>query len=190
MRRRIDPALVAACVLLCGGWVCQSNADNRCPGALTCDVDVANVCCPFDSPVWCEHCVASGSGCTTEVRTCTDQARVLECSFEAKILSIQCVPSQLTPESWTVTASGTLTGCGEEVAFITVAGKHVDVSCGSWSDGVYTGCIPPEDGTSTTNWSISQTIQRTRTDTGPVEVDVVRGHADVLLASMTAACTP
>ena len=47
---RIDRTIVAiAIAIVAGGWVCQHSGDNPCPGALTCEIDVANVCCPFGS---------------------------------------------------------------------------------------------------------------------------------------------
>ena len=42
----VDP-LHSQRALIAGGWVCEGKSENPCPGALTCDVDVADVCCPF-----------------------------------------------------------------------------------------------------------------------------------------------
>jgi hypothetical protein len=194
LRRFISIPSIVACAVMCGGWVCQSNADNRCPGSLTCDVDVANVCCPFDSPVWCDGCTSDASGCSSDPRTCSDLARVLECSFSAKITQAQCVGPINEPDgtnTWTVEASGSLTGCGEEVAFLLVGNEFVDASCGAWSSGVYGGCIPPEDETSTTTWSLSQTIRRAEGTPTPTEVAVVRGHgAKPVLVRADLSCAP
>lgn len=180
--RHLPSLLVIACVLATGGWVCQSNADNRCPGALTCDIDVANVCCPFGSSVWCGACAPDASGCTGETRTCSDLARVLECSFSAKIETSSCASRASQPdgrELWTIEATGTVTGCGEEVAFFGVDGVRTDVDCGPWSAGTFGGCIPPEDDTSTMSWTFMGTADRQAGDTTPVEIVVMRGHGTV-----------
>src|SRR5688500_10217378 len=136
MMRRF-PNLVA-CALLCGGWVCQSNADNRCPGALTCDIDVANVCCPFSATARCEACAPDRASCTGEVRPVPDLARVLECSFSAKIDTARCLGRASQPggnQVWSIETSGQLTGCGEEVGFIMLGDANTTApTCGSWSN--------------------------------------------------------
>lgn len=191
-RPSVLPAVVA--VLLCGGWVCQSNADNRCPGALTCDFDVPNVCCPFGSAVWCGSCAPNADVCSGEVRACTDLARVLECSFSAKITTARCIGRATGAdgvELWSIEASGQLTGCGEEVAFIAVDGERDDHSCGSWSRGVFGGCVPPDDDISTTHWSLARTFERRALDTEPLVIEVLRGHgAKPVLARAEITCVP
>lgn len=193
MRPLTNPTVLVACILACGGWVCQSNADNRCPGAVTCDVDVANACCPFGSTAWCDSCVTDAKDCTSEVRTCTDLARVLDCSFEAKITTTQCLSRASISggtETWTIKASGSMTGCGEEVAFVAFDDKHVDASCGAWSEGVFGGCIPPDDAISTTSWSTTTSVEHETSNPLPIEVTVVRGHANVELARAAVTCAP
>jgi hypothetical protein len=91
-------------------------------------------------------------------------------------------------ESWTLEASGSLTGCGEEVALVSFDEENTAPSCGSWSSGVFGGCVPPEDAISTTTWSVTRTIEHA-VDAGPVEIKVVRGHGpNVVLAEAEASC--
>lgn len=191
MRRFPDALSIVACALLGGGWVCTSDADNRCPGALTCDIDVANVCCPLGSPVWCGACTEDESGCVEEPRTCSDLARVLECSFSATIETARCTgraSESSGVEVWTVEVSGRLTGCGEEVAYISVGDVLVNDECGSWGTGVFGGCIPPDDALSTTSWSFTRTFERAQGDPEPLPVRISRAHADVTLATATITC--
>lgn len=193
MRQSPDLRSGLLCALLCGGWVCQSSAENRCPGAVTCDIEIANVCCPFGSTAWCGACTSDSEGCPSEIRACTDLARVLECSFSAKITTARCSGRSSGPagtELWTLEVSGLLTGCGEEVAFISVDNNQIEGECGSWDSGVFGGCIPPDDDLSSTHWSLVRTIARDPQDTAPVEVLVSRGHADVTLTTASIECAP
>jgi hypothetical protein len=119
---------------------------------------------------------------------------VLECSFSAKITTARCVGRATGAdglELWSIEASGQLTGCGEEVAFISVDGERNGHSCGSWSSGVFDGCVPPDDEISTTTWSLSRTLERAAGDTAPVEVSVLRGHgAKPVLDRALITCVP
>ena len=192
---RRDLGLVAiAGVLLTAGWVCQSNADNRCPGALTCDINVANVCCPFGSAAWCDGCVADGSGCHTEAYACSDESRVLECAFSATVSDVQCgdpTPGDNNTIIWSLHGTGTIDGCGQETAFVTTSVSNANVDCGSWSTGVFGGCIPPSDDVSTTTWTLEQPVQLARGQGQTEVVQVLRGHgANPILAQAQVDCGP
>jgi hypothetical protein len=194
MRRLVDRTLAAVTLaLLAGGWVCQSNVDNRCPGALTCEIEVANVCCPFESSKWCGSCVAAGTMCTQPPHICLDESRVLDCSFSAKIQTAQCINPVSGSEgvTWTLQASGTIDGCGQETAFVSVAGQVSDVSCGSWSVGVYGGCIPTEAAMSTTTWLANQAVFLPAGQGAQVAIEIKRAHgANPVLARQMIACGP
>lgn len=119
---------------------------------------------------------------------------MLECSFSGKITTARCVGRATGAdglELWSIEASGQLTGCGEEVAVISVDGEWNDGSCGSWSTGVFGGCVPPDDDISTTTWSLARTVERRTLDTEPVVVEVLRGHgAKPVLAEAEITCVP
>src|SRR5262245_61084595 len=109
MSRRRDLMIIGiVAVLATGGWVCQSNVDNRCPGALTCSIEVSTVCCPFGSATWCGECTSGPTSCRGDKYTCTDDSIVLPCSFAATIDSLTCGDPVVEPElvRWSLKASG------------------------------------------------------------------------------------
>lgn len=159
MHRRRDRVVIAlACALATGGWVCEGDVANRCPGALTCDIDVANVCCPIGSGQWCDGC---SSSCPGDGVQCVDEAQILDCSFNATIDAATCGNPVSTPQGvlYTLSLTGTLSGCGQEsVLFVSPDGNEPDVDCGSWDMGVYGGCVSPSRDVTTTHWTFTQTV--------------------------------
>jgi len=187
--------LLLGCVLLLalGGWVCQSNVDDRCPGANTCDIEVANVCCPYGSGGWCDGtCTDDITKCTDNAHYCVDDSRVLDCPFEATIESATCEgpTSDVGGTRWRLTAKGTLMGCGQETVFLKdVYSTSGQLDCGLWDDGVFGGCIPPSASTSSTTWTYRRDAAANTPPAASTTISLVRAHGNApALATMDILC--
>jgi hypothetical protein len=189
---RTDRRLVfGALVLALGGWVCQSNVDDRCPGANTCDIEIANVCCPYGSGGYCDGtCTDDLSKCADTPHVCLDESRVLDCSFEATIESATCEGLFGEAAHWRLRAKGTLTGCGQETVFFKDnASAPASMDCGSWSDGVFGGCIPPSPSTSSTTWTYERDSTAANANVASTTLTLVRAHGNApALASVNIVC--
>lgn len=177
-----------ACVLASGGWVCDNSVDNRCPGAVTCDIEIANVCCPLGSVDWCDGCSTNGCG-TRQSHYCDDKARILDCSFNATIASATCDSPASTAHGiqYALHLSGTLSGCGQEGVQFVVAPDEAtgaSTSCGSWEEGVFGGCVSSSPETTTSHFAFSQ-----RVTAGTKTVSIARMHGTAPpIATTTVIC--
>ena len=175
-----------ALVLACGGWVCNSAADDPCPGANTCALDVGTACCPFGEALYCGQCAASADSCLDQVYACRDDSRLLDCSFDATIEVAEC--TSLPNGAFRVRASGKLSGCGQELVELVIDNPlTTDLACGDWQAGTFGGCTPQEDAITTTSWTLDATIQL---GPQPPNLTLVRAHGNLpTIASTTLSCT-
>jgi hypothetical protein len=126
------------------------------------------------------------------VYVCSDESRVLDCAFEATIESATCDGplSGTDGARWHLVAKGTLTGCGQETVFFKDALEtRPDVDCGSWSDGVFGGCIPPSASTSSTTWTYQRDSSANSASAASTTLTLVRAHgAAPPLATVNIVC--
>lgn len=117
------------------------------------------------------------------------------CAFSATIDSAVCGDPVSTPQGveYTLTANGTLSGCGQEtVLFKSANGILQSVDCGSWMQGVYGGCVAPSPDTTFTSWSFIEKVPG-GTGMGPVPtpLQLVLAHGPAgALATMSVVCGP
>jgi hypothetical protein len=182
---RIEAAIVL--VLATGGWVC--DGENSCPGTNTCAVDVANVCCPFGEPYWCNgSCWPTTALCPIDdaVYACDDEAPHPSCTFSATIDAVTCTPTDNSGHNWRVQTSGTASGCGDEGIYIARSDgtAYGGLDCGDWTLGMFrSSCLPHDN---TTTWSVDDYFSSLAASAA-VSVDVKTGEGAVL-ATLSARC--
>jgi hypothetical protein len=149
--------LLIAVALASGGWLCEGQHDDPCPGALTCPLDVADVCCPFEAPQWCDgRCIVASDPCEKPSYSCLDATTLGACDVTATIESATCTQDDASASTWTVAITGTLSGCGQEEVFALFDGANPadSYACGTWDEGVFGGCVPGTDATTATTFEI------------------------------------
>lgn len=178
-----------AIALATGGWVCQGSDDNPCPGALSCAVDVANVCCPFGRPFACDGtCTQVPCAQSETTYACVDPIEPdPTCPLTATVDSATCSDPIDGPQGidWHVRASGTVSGCGSEGIYIGGSSglAYSGHTCGNWKTGMFDqSCF----GMGNTTWTIDQ-VAVVVVGTPTIDVTVRTGAGNVL-ATMQIPC--
>jgi hypothetical protein len=130
---------LAAAALVCGGWVCNRDGEDPCSDELTCSTPVAgDVCCPLDSPYWCDGACSATPTCSSPITCVNGDGESGACSaatFTAQIDSASCTPGY-------VVATGQIIGCGSIGVVIGVDADDATLISGNCGDWLF-GTDPP-----------------------------------------------